>query len=130
MDAKQSHSAFAAISKRASRATEFFSGTNRRSWALCSFGVLYLMYRTGRSMWTFEKSPDLRSMTSRIIFIIILCLIWALTREKQREIRFGKSMKALKDFSFSSIKDLANKKRKLKQQPTKAFRPKVRGGNM
>ncbi len=129
MDAKQSHSAFAAISKRASKATEIFSGNNRRSWAVCSFGVLYLMYRTGRAMWTFEKSPDLRGMMSRIIFIAILCAIWVLTREKQREIRFGKSVKALKDFSFSSIKDLANRKKR-PNQPTKAFRPKFRGGSM
>jgi hypothetical protein len=129
MDSQQSHNAFSAISKRASQVTEIFSGNNRRSWAVCSFGVLYLMYRTGRAMWTFEKSPDLRGMMSRIIFIAILCLIWVLTREKQREVRFGKSVKALKDFSFSSIKDLANKKRK-QNQPTKAFRPKFRGGSL
>jgi hypothetical protein len=54
----QSHSEGAAISKSAGLATEFFSGNNRRVWALCSFGVLYLMYRTGRAMWTFEKTPN------------------------------------------------------------------------
>jgi hypothetical protein len=127
MDRQQSHNILQAISKRAGQATEVFSSNNKRSWMIFSFGILYLLYRSARMTGGFEKSPDLKNMFSRIIFIAIILLIWLIVRRKERDVRHGFKMSELRQVAMSSLKTLARKARP--ERSSKAFRPNFRGGS-